>query len=94
MRAARALANVSALMLSRAPLAGSSPSGLSTGVSPADQHASIAKAFTTARMRETVAWADDKIGKGVRGYLLASARHDPRLRPAHRDHASERGGLR
>lgn len=30
--------------------------------------------------RETVAWADEKIGKGVRGYLLASARHDPRLR--------------
>lgn len=29
--------------------------------------------------RETVAWADEKIGKGVRGYLLASARHDPRV---------------
>jgi glutathione S-transferase len=35
-----------------------------------------------AAAREAVAWADDKIGKGVRGYLLASARHDPRLRPA------------
>lgn len=35
-----------------------------------------------AAAREAVAWADDKIGKGVRGYLLASARHDPRLRGA------------
>ena len=32
-----------------------------------------------AAAREAVAWADEKIGKGVRGYLLASARHDPRL---------------
>jgi glutathione S-transferase len=35
-----------------------------------------------AAAREAVAWADEKIGKGVRGYLLATARHDPRLRGA------------
>lgn len=29
--------------------------------------------------RDFVEWADEKIGKGVRGYLLASARHDPRI---------------
>ncbi|MDO9020150.1 MAG: glutathione S-transferase family protein [Deltaproteobacteria bacterium] len=32
-----------------------------------------------AAAREVVAWADEKIGKGVRGFLLASARHDPRV---------------